>query len=33
MGAAANPPQSNPTAQIRWMIGYIKGRYGDPIGA
>lgn len=33
MGAAANPPQSNPTAQIRWMIGYIKGRYGDPINA
>jgi len=35
MGAAANPPQSNPTAQIRWQIGYIKGRpgYGDPIGA
>jgi hypothetical protein len=33
MGAAANPPQSNPTAQIRWMIGYIRGRYGDPIGA
>jgi hypothetical protein len=33
MGAAANPPQSNPTAQIRWMISYIRGRYGDPIGA
>jgi hypothetical protein len=33
MGAAANPPQSNPTAQIRWMIGYIQGRYGDPIAA
>jgi hypothetical protein len=33
MGAAANPPQSNPTAQINWMVGYIKGRYGDPIGA
>ena len=33
MGAAANPPQSNPTAQISWMIGYIQGRYGDPIGA
>jgi hypothetical protein len=33
MGAAANPPQSNPHAQISWMIGYIRGRYGDPIGA
>ena len=33
MGAAANPPQSNPHAQISWMIGYLKGRYGDPINA
>jgi hypothetical protein len=33
MGPAANPPQSNPAAQISWMIGYIRGRYGDPIGA
>ena len=33
MGAAANPPQSNVHAQISWMISYIKGRYGDPIGA
>lgn len=33
MGAAANPPQSNPTAQINWMIGYIKSVYGDPIAA
>lgn len=24
---------SNPTAQITWMISYIKGQYGDPIGA
>ena len=24
---------SNPTAQITWMIGYIRSRYGDPIGA
>jgi hypothetical protein len=24
MGAAANPPESNPTAQIRWMISYIQ---------
>jgi hypothetical protein len=33
MGAAANPPQSNPGAQIAWMISYIKSVYGDPIGA
>jgi hypothetical protein len=33
MGTAANPPQSNPAAQISWMIGYIKSRYGDPINA
>ena len=33
MGAAANPPQSNPAAQISWMIGYIRSRYGDPIRA
>lgn len=33
MGPAANPPQSNPAAQISWMIGYIRSRYGDPIGA
>jgi deoxyinosine 3'endonuclease (endonuclease V) len=33
MGAAANPPQSNPTAQIRWMVGYISQRYGDPVAA
>jgi hypothetical protein len=33
MGAAANPPQSNPAAQISWMIGYIKSVYGDPVNA
>ena len=33
MGAAANPPESNPTAQIRWMISYIQQRYGGPQGA
>jgi hypothetical protein len=33
MGAAANPPQSNPAAQISWMVGYIKSVYGDPINA
>lgn len=33
MGPAANPPQSNVTAQIRWMIGYIQSVYGNPIVA
>jgi len=33
MGAAANPPQSNPAAQIAWMISYIQGRYGSPQAA
>lgn len=33
MGAAANPPTSNPHAQISWGIGYISGRYGSPEGA
>lgn len=33
MGPAANPPQSNPAAQISWMIGYMQSRYGGPIGA
>lgn len=33
MGAAANPPESNPTAQINWMVGYIKSVYGSPVGA
>lgn len=33
MGAAANPPQSNPHAQISWGIGYIEGRYGNPYNA
>src|SRR6185437_7545227 len=33
MGAAANPPRSNPAAQISWMIGYIRSRYVTPIGA
>jgi hypothetical protein len=33
MGAAANPPQSNPTAQIRWMWNYMAQTYGGPQGA
>ncbi len=33
MGPAANPPQSNPAAQISWMVGYMQSVYGGPIGA
>jgi hypothetical protein len=33
MGAAANPPQSNPYAQIAWMISYIRSTYNNPINA
>jgi hypothetical protein len=33
MGPAANPPQSNPTAQINWMVGYMNSRYGGSPGA
>lgn len=33
MGAAANPPESNPTAQIDWMVSYIRSTYGTPVQA
>jgi hypothetical protein len=33
VSAAANPPQSNPAAQISWMISYSQGRYGSPEAA
>lgn len=29
----ANPPVSDPGAQIRWGLGYIRGTYGSPCGA
>jgi hypothetical protein len=29
----ANPPQSDPRAQITWGLGYIKDTYGSPCGA
>lgn len=29
----ANPPQSDPRAQVRWGLGYIRGTYGTPCGA
>ena len=32
--AAAGPDwRTNPATQIRWGLGYIKGRYGSPAGA
>lgn len=33
MGPDANPPKSDPAAQIDWGLGYIKGRYGSPNAA
>ncbi len=32
--ATAGPDwQTNATTQIKWGLGYIQGRYGDPCGA
>lgn len=33
MPPTALPPENNATAQIRWGLGYIAGRYGTPCGA
>lgn len=33
MGAAANPPESSPQAQIEWGISYIQETYGSPVMA
>lgn len=33
MGAEANPPTSSASAQIKWGLSYIKGRYGSPTKA
>lgn len=33
MGAAANPPTSSASAQIKWGLSYIKSRYGSPTKA
>jgi len=33
MAAAGADWQTNPATQIRWGLGYIRGRYGDPCGA
>lgn len=31
--AAGLPPINSASAQIAWGLAYIKGRYGDPLGA
>lgn len=33
MATAGADWRTNPQTQIRWGAGYIKGRYGDPLGA
>lgn len=33
MGSVADDWQTNPATQIKWGIGYIKGRYGTPCKA
>ncbi|XCB30762.1 G5 domain-containing protein [Arcanobacterium hippocoleae] len=33
MAAAGADWQTNPATQIRWGLGYIQGRYGNPCGA
>lgn len=33
MSSAGEDWQTNPATQIRWGLGYIEGRYGDPCGA
>jgi hypothetical protein len=33
MGSVASDWKTNPATQIKWGIGYIKGRYNSPCGA
>jgi hypothetical protein len=33
MASAGSDWRTNPATQIRWGLGYIKGRYGSPAGA
>src|SRR5690606_12048758 len=33
MASAGADWQTNPATQIKWGLGYIKGRYGTPCGA
>ncbi|WP_225878356.1 aggregation-promoting factor C-terminal-like domain-containing protein [Spongiactinospora rosea] len=33
MASAGGDWQTNPATQIKWGLGYIKGRYGSPCGA
>ena len=33
MASAGSDWRTNPKTQIKWGLGYISGRYGDPCGA
>jgi hypothetical protein len=33
MASIADDWETNPATQIKWGLGYIEGRYGDPCGA
>lgn len=33
MSSAGSDWRSNPATQVRWMIGYVRERYGSPCGA
>jgi hypothetical protein len=33
MGSVGSDWETNPATQIRWGLGYIRDRYGDPAGA
>lgn len=33
MASVADDWETNPATQIKWGLGYIEGRYGDPCGA
>ncbi len=33
MGSVASDWRTNPATQIKWGLGYIKGRYGSPASA
>ncbi len=33
MKSAGSDWQTNPATQIKWGLGYVKSRYGDPCAA
>ena len=33
MASAGKDWRTNPETQVKWGLGYIKGRYGSPCGA